>query len=367
MTPQLQKDIEYSVNTWDSPGAIRILNMAKKDPSLGIDPKVLLQLRYVRMNSLSVEQLLELMHESILAAYSIPDFDLDFRIKDYLEQLDNVGEEVKFSQGLLKVLDSSEEVLGSKNISIKNNPVKPTIGNWLEDFSSFPSGGREKDALAEIEYLNKSASVKVLSEQERGILKNIIKLYDHAVQNVALWNTIEVPKSQAELYKDYDLYKLIPGLEDDLEEEAQFKRNGGKVQQVAPEIEDIESESNIDQLSVEEPQQLAQSTPQPKPQPQPTPAQRQAVADITRAPHTPVNYNTGAPGANIGGMSASDSAKIRDFINHVPPANMRGVTMDPTNVKIDEEQQRLNTARAKQVADIQRKLAELRSRNNKTQ
>lgn len=376
MTPELQSTIESAINTQDSPQAIHVLGMIKKDPSLNVDHRVVWHLSYVRMNSLSPEQLLALMHESILAAYALPNFDLDFRIKDYLEQIDNVGEEIQFTQGLLKVIDTSDEVLGAQNITLKNNLVKPTIGNWIEDYVSFPSSAPEKDALTELEYMNKSPNVKVLSEPEKNILKNIIKLYDHAVDTVALYNSIEVPKTERELYKDYDLYKLIPGLEDDLAEEAEFKRTG-----IRPAPLNLSAVDGIqDAIPAPTAQPITQTFPPPVPQssqiippvapPVPQPAaptseQRRVIDDINRAQHKPVTYN-GTDNSNSNSVSAGDAAKIYDAINHQPDQK-RGVTMDPTNIKINEEQERFSQERAKQESEIQRKLAELRKRNNKPQ
>jgi hypothetical protein len=364
METDLQNTIDYAINTQDSPSAIRVLVMFKKNPDLNSDPHIAWQLRYVRMNSLTVEQLLKLMSESILTAYAIPDFDLDFRLKDYLEQIDNVAEEIKFYNGLLKVLDVSEEVLGKDNITLKGIAVKPTIGNWLDDFSSFPTGDHQKDALAEIEYLNKSSNIKTLTEPDRNILKNIIKMFDHAVQAIALYNSVEVPKSEHELYKDYDLYKLIPGLEGEEAESVTGNEDATESQSdIAPQPQEVPAP----QSTVPE-----QSAPIPSPAPPTpiiptsTPEQRRTVEGIKKTQAKPVDYGSAnKPSPNL---SAADSAKIRDLINHKPPTNVndkRGVTMDPTNVKIDDEAKRLNQERAQQAAAIQKKLADLRQRNSK--
>lgn len=386
MTTEQQNTITATIETQDSLTAIRLLGLKKKDPSFELDDQTELELRYVRMNSLSAEQLLNLMGESILAAYMIPDFDLYIRIKDYIDQLDNVGEEIKFTQGLLKVLDVSDEVLGNANISLKSSPVKATIGNWLEDYSSYPTGGRGKDALSEVEYMNKSPNVKLLSDSEKNVLKNIITIYDKAVQTIALYDSIEVPKSQKELYKDYDLYELIPGLEDDLLEESELKNKASRSQSSNSEVGDIDSAKKPELISKpistqaeplprtvpspslnpprqQEPVQSAQQTQeqtQAVPQStgskssEPTAEQRRILEDINRAQHTAGTYN------------AVDSAKIHDLINH-KSTDKRGVTMDPTNIKIDEEQQRINQARTKQEVEIQNKLAELRKRNKNSQ
>ena len=53
MDQNLQNQIAEAINALDSSEAIAVLNMAKKDPTLGFDHNSFLQLQYVRMNSLS--------------------------------------------------------------------------------------------------------------------------------------------------------------------------------------------------------------------------------------------------------------------------------------------------------------------------
>lgn len=407
METEIQNTISLAINTQDSPAAIRVLNMVKKDPMIEIDPQVLLQLRYVRMNSLTPEQLLDLMHDSILAAYTIPDFYLDQRISDYIEILDNVGDEIKFYHGLLNVLDKSEELLGTVNIFLKGVAVKPTIGNWIEDFSTYPSMSQEKDALAEVQYLNKSPNVKNLSESERQILKNIIKFYDTAVQRIALYDAIEVPQSQSELYKDYDLYRLIPGLEDELEEEAERKKQTAQTR--LPSLDAVPTPPQQAQPQQPRPQPIPKPQPAPIPQPipkpqpeprrvleplperpiielpKPQPIQKPAPAPIPQSQPRPepqrvleplpdqpiINLPKPQPimkkPAKPVPMAPTVLRNMDEIVKQVSkPAEILsrpGVVKDPTNISLDEEKKRIEAEQKRKIDNIQRKLAELKSRN----
>lgn len=373
METEIQNQIRIAINTHDSPIAIRILNLSKKDSTLGIDSQVLYQLRYVRMNSLTPEQLLALMHESILAAYVIPEFDLSERIKDYIELLDNVKDEMNFTHGLLTVLDESEELLGNVNIFLKNVSVKPTLGNWIEDFSSFPSGSKEKDALAEVGYLNKSQNVKGLTEPERAILKNVIKFYDEAVQRIALFDSIKVPQSQTELYKDYDLYALIPGMEDELDEEAERKKHGNQVVQPVVDIQPPQAPPVTTPPIVPQPVAVA---PVPVVPPvdlpiAPIPQQERRTLEplpsqpiITLPKQQPVAKPK--PPANPVHLAPPVMRNMDEISRSSPPPinlSKPGVVKDPTNIKLDDEKKRLDVETQRKMQAIQRKLAELKSRN----
>ncbi len=360
---QLKLEVESIFYTQDAREAIQLSRQLKAEPVLTDFAKSLLpQLQYIRMASLTEDDLVQLLKDHLPAAFSIPEFDLAEKVKWYIDQIQLPNYQVSVAKKIKSLLEGHQAHIGEANIAVKNQSNVSTIGNWITDYNSYPTREGGHDALSQLEYTNKSPNIKNLAPHEVNVLKNILRLYDYVSKLIADWDAVPTPKSEAEAFKDFDLYNFIPGIADESEDDFTS-------QQPVPQQPITQTQTpSISTRSLSQTPPQAQPRPQPpiRTAPQPTPAQRQAVADITRAPHTPVNYNTGAPGAN-GAMSASDSAKIRDLINHVPPANKRGVTMDPTNVKIDEEQQRLNTARAKQVADIQRKLAELRSRNNKTQ
>lgn len=373
MNTEIQNTINQAINTHDSPAAIRILNMAKKDPVLGVDPETLAKLGYIRMNSLSPEQLLDLMHKSILAAYSIPDFNLEERLAEYIELLDSVELEMAFTHGLLKVLDQSVEMIGSGTIKVKGVSAQPTIGNWIEDFSSFPSVGPEKDALAEIEYLNKSANVKILSDEQKGILKNIIKFYDKATHNIALYDSIQVPKSEAELYKDFDLYKLIPEMDEELEEEASRKKqlsassnsNPNPTQSEVPKPEPLPERPTIS-LPEDKPVQ-----PKPKPKqsiPVPEALPERPIISLPEEQEEPKNIKRPVNPVHMV-PPPSGIRSVDDIINSqnkpVAPLSKAGVVKDPTNVSLDEVKKRMEKEQKKKMEAIQQKLAELKERNNK--
>jgi hypothetical protein len=334
MTSEVQNTINYAINSHDSPAAIKVLNLVKKDPALNIEPKISMQLRYIRMNSLSLEQLLALMSESILVAYSIPDFDLSVRIGEYIEMLDNVDSEIKFTQGLLKLLDDSEELLGQFNINLNNISVKATLGNWLEDYSRFTAKDKKKDVLTEFEYINNSPNVKNLNLEEKNILKNIIKLYDNAVQIIASWNSIKLPASEGEIYKDYDLYRLVPGLEDELEEEKEAKKRRTVPRAVVDVVPIVSSKPQMTLVSKEVKKEISS---------------KNGKADQIKG--IPDDYKY-------------EEKNIFDSPQNGIPSSPKGVVKDATNIKLAEERKRLTLERDQQGHIIEKKLEELRKRRS---
>lgn len=350
MDQNLQNQIAEAINALDSSEAIAVLNMAKKDPTLGLDHNSFLQLQYVRMNSLSPYKMLEVMKQSVLIAYTIPDFILDERIKSYVQQMEDILESVKFVRDVAAVLQASEEVLGNKNLNISGVSMSPTVGNWFKDYLGIVTPDGEKSTFTELQYINTSSNVKTLSAEQKEILKNLIKLNDDCLDMVEDWNSIPTPKTEAEAFEEYDLYNFIPGLEDDL----QAEKNPPVTKQ--PPV--------VTAPQPAPPQAAPTPTPAAPTPVVPTPEQRQTVEDISRSKRIPGNYN-GSSQSQSDSISSADSAKIHDLINRNSAAALskRGVTMDPTNIRIDEERKRIDEERVKKTDEIQKKLAELRKRN----
>ncbi len=376
MDPKIQNQITEAISYQDSVEAIAVLNMARKNPEVKLDHQTYLRLQYVRMNSLTEYQLLGLMKQSVLAAYTIPEFTLDEKIKSYVNQMDDTLGEVKFVRDISALLQSSEEVLGQKNIVVSGVSLSPTIGHWMNDYLGIATPDGIKSAFTQLQYINTSPNVKTLSVENKEILKDLIKLNDHCLEMVDMWNSVPTPKTEAEAFKDYDLYQFIPGLDlEDDEPESTSPQSTSPQAEAATTPPVIKYEEPVvpapvptpaNPVQQEAPQPVTPVPSQPAPQQQPTEEQLRTIEGIRLAKRTPGHYKDNNPAVS-GPLTSADSAKIHDLINKSSAANSaskRGVTMDPTNIKIDEEQKRLDSERNKKSLEIQKKLSELRTRNN---
>ncbi len=358
---QLQSEVESIFFTQDAREAIRLSRKLKAERVLSDFAKQLLsQLRFIRMASLTEDDLVELLKEHLPVAYSIPDFDLAEKIEWYIDQKEWPPFQVTAAKKIKSVLETHQAHIGQADITVKNKSQPSTIGNWLLDYSEYPSHEGQRDALSELEYINKSPNIKNLAPHEVNVLKNLLKLYDYVTKLVADWDAVPLPKSEAEAFKGFDLYDYIPGIDKN------------EVEEILD--EPVADESNIASASAAPtpnpyqpmPQPNAPLTPLPRTIPNPgltIPKQRPVMQDVAPKPRPAVKYNADHSAAPP--PTAADAAKVRDLINH-KPTDRRGVTMDPTNIKIDEEQQRIAQQRDKKAAEIQRKLAALRDRNKQT-
>lgn len=85
-----------------------------------------------------------------------------------------------FSQNCIRALKENQQRLGSKDIIIQgeNNPVSPTISNWLRDYDRTFGSDKQSD-INQRKYLSQNPNVKKLNDQEKNWLLNLLTFYDN--------------------------------------------------------------------------------------------------------------------------------------------------------------------------------------------
>ena len=77
-----------------------------------------------------------------------------------------------------KALEEASEPLGRSEIFVGKNRVPPLAKNWLADFNQFSALGPKKTVVDELQYLNQSPNVKILTAEEKEILKRFLHFYN---------------------------------------------------------------------------------------------------------------------------------------------------------------------------------------------
>ncbi|HEX3099600.1 MAG TPA: hypothetical protein VHQ41_01360 [Patescibacteria group bacterium] len=243
--------------------------------------------------------------------------DLAMEIKRYCyyrDSLDNTDPEVlRFKEAL----QNNKQLIGSDPKSVKD---------WIQDFLQSASTSQDRSTYNVAHYTSTSPLAQKLSSRELIALSEILQLYNWLLQPY-------VTESEVINYEQQRL-----------------------------------GAASADEVEQPQPRPLSRPTPsasltRPAARPQPEPSNAQD--DAKSLTHQKGKYGYKEPGNEI---SLTDAAKIHDLISGKSKnLSVRGVTMDPTNVRVEEERERINSERAKAAASIQSKLAELRKRNQKTQ
>ncbi len=354
---QIQKQVEEIFFTQDSSDAIKLIKSLKSEATLDESlQNLMVQLQFIRIASLTPDQLYKLLEEDMLIAYTIPEYFLSEKIEWYLDQTESLIDQVEIAKKLKRVIQDNEAIFSDGNIKVKGQSLPGSIKNWIADYDTYPTPSNGmKGALNEVEYLNKSSNVKLLDETQKNVLRDILNLYDDLISMIAKWDAVPVPSTEEEATKDFDLYRYIPGIRDDLDEDEQLLKA----------VTQSKSSALPDRLP--RPIQDIQP-PRPPVLQQPVPRQPAPVQSAPTSPTPPINpprirgqYNQSNPQG--GSLTGADAAKIHNLINSAAQQTKRGITKDPTNVVMEDEKQRMTQEREIKEKEIQKKLADLRSRN----
>ncbi|QQS22676.1 hypothetical protein IPM19_03530 [bacterium] len=203
MNTALQSKIDYAIQYQDNILARELLIASNRDNEMRLDKKAYLKLSYLTMSSLSPQRLMNLVKESILTAYEIPDFNLEEKLSDYIELIDSVPDQVELITGLKSIIEQHQELLGDKPIVVKEKNVPPTISNWIKDLADAVT--IRHDVLEEIRYINRSPNPQTLTIARREILKNIFRIYDRMAQYAKFWEELpeEIPEDEMAEFEAY--------------------------------------------------------------------------------------------------------------------------------------------------------------------
>ncbi|HMQ01584.1 MAG TPA: hypothetical protein PKD79_00730 [Candidatus Doudnabacteria bacterium] len=198
ITPQLLKD---ALNTKDQALAIALL-ASDRNQGGGLDNLARQQLSYVRFNSLSVSAAAELMKESLLAAYQIPGYVLSDWFKEYINQYEYLPEAMELCKQASQIISNNQELLGNQPLLLDGAKVPPTISSWLKHYALGVSTADSSNPLELMRYFNTNPDLRVLTEGQKTILKDLIKLNNFCQQVVVLWESLpeqvdltQLPKS----------------------------------------------------------------------------------------------------------------------------------------------------------------------------
>ena len=201
--------LESALQGLSSKSAVQILNYANQHSDLHLETFITLQLSYVRLLSLSVEQLTALMTKSILAAYRLPGYSLAEKVMIYNQLLFDAGQEVVVCRNVKNILQKNQEQLGTSNLNSNNKSLPSVVANWIQDYNL----DNQHDPLSQLRYIDSSPNVKQLDESQRAILLDIFKLYDKSAGIVDMWDNLEVPTEEELAKQEFRITDYYPDLE----------------------------------------------------------------------------------------------------------------------------------------------------------
>jgi hypothetical protein len=266
------------------------------------------QVEVLYLHNLPVSEVTNILSERLDHIYEIS--DLEMEIKRYCYYRDSLSKDDQEIIEFRKALENNEQPFGAE---------AKTIKFWINDFLQ-SIASTDRSAYNVVRYVTNNPAVKNLSDTEKSVLSDILKLYNWFFQPYVAEDEIE----------NY--------------EQTRMGQEPESVPPARPATEVVQSKlTNFDS---------ARATPSanintPKANPTPPPEESELKPAPPKNPvhlAAPTNFN--------------------ELIGQLPKHKM-GVVMDPTNIKIGDEKQRLEKEKDYQAKQIQKKLADLRNRNIK--
>lgn len=142
------------------------LNVVNASPGVyGYYQGILFSLWYLSFAFLSEEESLGFMEVNLLDLLKNKTFSLEERIgirsETYLDSEIN-----GYFEKITKILRKNQLKIGNK-----------TISNWIINYDS-TAGGKAHSSVERTEYMIKNKDVQMLNEQDKGVLRKLLTLYD---------------------------------------------------------------------------------------------------------------------------------------------------------------------------------------------
>lgn len=123
------------------------------------------------------------------------------------------GYKKSFSADMLAALEGNEERLGSENLSMEDKKYPPTVHNWIQDYiQSLPRSISARSTFDEIQYIRTSKNVELLSEEEKAILLEIVKLHNWFINPAVNEKEIRRYEAEQEMSRDKEFQVPEPSL-----------------------------------------------------------------------------------------------------------------------------------------------------------
>jgi hypothetical protein len=135
-------------------------------------------LEYLTLPLVAADQIEKLFSQFLMFAYEWG-VDIESKILFLFTYFDFDSERIsKVQQPALRGLKNNKEKLGDKEIKVDNIIVSSYISNWLKDYDYFSGGLTSQRILEEIAYLNQSFNVRTLDNNQKEILRQLIRIYN---------------------------------------------------------------------------------------------------------------------------------------------------------------------------------------------
>lgn len=139
--------------------------------------KMIVKAKFIALFRLSQKEILKLLNDHFEYIFNIERYDPWKKIKDYLTELNSLGERDKFKETLRKILNKNKTFISNNKLIINNKEEQPTISNWLKDFRTSHGEDYFIDQMKISDYLIRNSNIQKLTKEEKKKVNLVLDLY----------------------------------------------------------------------------------------------------------------------------------------------------------------------------------------------
>lgn len=139
--------------------------------------RLLLEIKFFFLEQLEDKEVLELFRNHFIFGLKLSSFDIRNRLHAKVQRKFYGQDRDAFLKKLRQELKENKELVGQREIKVQNEEVKPFLKNWLKDYELFLGSGMH-NTLEITNYFFKNSNVRLLSPEERKLLRKIIEFYE---------------------------------------------------------------------------------------------------------------------------------------------------------------------------------------------
>src|SRR3990167_6192336 len=147
------------------------------DEKRRIYSEFMLQLKFIALPMLEDHEQKTLLSKHLLYAFR-HGIDLKDRIHFIFFPYFRCRDDLIKLSFLLKAIEENEELIGEQELHLVNSKTaRPTVCNWLLDYK-LSSRDQSEEGLSSVTYFMNNQNAKALSEEDKGLLREVVSLYD---------------------------------------------------------------------------------------------------------------------------------------------------------------------------------------------
>ncbi|MFA6307143.1 MAG: hypothetical protein WC639_05045, partial [Patescibacteria group bacterium] len=139
--------------------------------------KIITRLKWLVLNILTDDEVIDLFRNNFTRIYKIPDYDIQQKLKSYLLGFIVFQDRDNFKKELRQALLDNQEKLTKNKLIINSQEKISTVGNWILDYNS-NLGSDAVDNIKRIQYFTNNKNIKNLNEEEKVRVKTLLDLYE---------------------------------------------------------------------------------------------------------------------------------------------------------------------------------------------